>query len=98
MLEDGRYPYTYAADYLRAINPEISRSDMSKIRHMIADVLGISDEDLAKKLADKHLSVEPQVYVFKDEKERIDIPKDAIAFRITTIVGMKMATWLSPKK
>lgn len=96
--KDERYSYTYACDYLRAVNPEISRSEMSQIRHMIADVLKMEDKELAEKLANAYLSVEAQVYVFKDDKERIEVPKNSVAFKINTIAGIKMATWLEPKK
>ncbi len=71
---------------------------MSQIRHMIADVLSMSDEELAIKLAIAYQNVEPQVYAFKDEKERFPIPKNAIAFNIKMVGGMKFATWLEPKK
>jgi hypothetical protein len=52
-MEDSRYPYTYAADMLRLLVPtKLSRSESSQIRHFIAKILNISDEELAKKLAD----------------------------------------------
>lgn len=70
--ESTRYPYTYAADLIRAI-PEkteihgmklgvvLSRSDASKIRQVFAEVLGIDDEELAKKLADFYLEKESKI-------------------------------------
>jgi len=96
--KDSRYPYTYACDYLRAVNPNISRSEMSQIRHMIADVLGISDEELAIKLAMAYQSMETQVHIFKDDKEKFPVPKNAIAFNIKMMGGIKIATWMEPKK
>lgn len=59
----SRYPYTYAADYLREIaleqkeevnflSPKLSRSDASQIRNAIAETIGIDDHELACKLAD----------------------------------------------
>jgi hypothetical protein len=55
---DPRYPYTYACDYIRSATGHdehgnlLSRSDASQIRKRIAEALGISDEELARKLAD----------------------------------------------
>jgi len=60
--DDGRYPYTYAADLVRSWagydkgGMKLSRSDASKIRHKIADILDIDDEKLANKLADYRLA------------------------------------------
>lgn len=55
----SRYPYTYAADYLRGISETlISRCDASQIRHAIAKAIGIDDEILAKKLADAYIEQE----------------------------------------
>lgn len=57
-----KYPYTYAADYIRQIagcneffNTKLSRSDASKIRQKIAKIIGIEDEELAKKLANIYI-------------------------------------------
>lgn len=68
LKEDPRYPYTHAADFIRmipekeyiesigmSIGVKLSRSDASRIRSAIAEVLGIDDEELARKLADKYL-------------------------------------------
>ena len=55
---DGRYPYTYSCDYIRHFGPVsskgvvLSRSDASQIRKGIAEALGLTDENLAIKLAD----------------------------------------------
>lgn len=63
----SRYPYTYAADFLRA-HPEMvpghirkelvvieSRSDASRARQRWAEELGIDDADAAEVLADAYL-------------------------------------------
>jgi hypothetical protein len=58
-MEDNRYPYTHAADYLReqvCSSEGMSRGAASRIRTAIADVIGMDDEDLAKKLADRFLA------------------------------------------
>jgi hypothetical protein len=54
-MEDNRYPYTHAADYLRGYVSDLSRSQSSRIRTAIADAIGMDDEELANKLADKFL-------------------------------------------
>ena len=58
----SRYPYTYACDYLRMetkdhgqLECKMSRSDASRIQSIIADALGMPDEDLAKALADRFI-------------------------------------------
>ena len=52
-MDDTRYPYTYAADLIRMIpDAKLSRSEASRIRQTIAKVIGMDDEELAKKLAD----------------------------------------------
>jgi hypothetical protein len=62
MTEDTRYPYTYAADFLRSVagynaqGTNLSRSDASQIRSKIAEIIGMDDEELAKKLADYYLA------------------------------------------
>lgn len=59
---DGRYPYTYACDLVRgwagygSDGTKLSRADASEIIGNMADVLGITKEDLAGKLADKFLA------------------------------------------
>jgi len=61
MTEDTRYPYTYACDLIRSVaghnadGTKLSRSDASEIRELFSSVLGIGDEELAKKLADYYL-------------------------------------------
>jgi hypothetical protein len=61
-MADTRYPYTYAADFIRAI-PEcgsngviLSRSDAARITERIAEVLGIPKVELCNKLADAELA------------------------------------------
>jgi hypothetical protein len=69
MSEDTRYPYTYACDFVRclaghkdeSIGTKISRCDASKIREGIAKALGMSDEELAKKLADYYKAHEKEI-------------------------------------
>lgn len=61
-MTDYRYPYTYAADFIRTYGPVsregvvLSRSDASKIREAIAETIGMDDKELAAKLADAHLA------------------------------------------
>lgn len=63
-----RYPYTYAADFLRShagiVPDEIagaswrqfpSRGEASRMRRKWASELGMGDEDLARKFADAYL-------------------------------------------
>lgn len=56
--KDTRYPYTYACDLIRSAagynehGTKLSRSDASQIRTLIAEIIGMPDEELAKKLAD----------------------------------------------
>ena len=60
--KDPRYPYTYANDYIRGLagyngdsmygGMKLSRSDAGRIREKMAEVMGVDDEELAKKLAD----------------------------------------------
>jgi len=59
MENDSRYPYTYACDYLRGLvgyggesGMKLSRADASKVRSGIAEVIGMDDAELARKLAD----------------------------------------------
>ena len=55
-IADPRYPYTYAADYLREkVNVPVSRGEMSLLLAYVAAVIDMPDEELAKKLADKYL-------------------------------------------
>ena len=62
MNNDTRYPYTYAADYIRSLagynenGTKISRSDASMIIHDIAKLLQMDGEHLAMKIADAELA------------------------------------------
>ncbi|HBO3494046.1 hypothetical protein P3805_33455 [Pseudomonas aeruginosa] len=60
--EDSRYPYTYACDFIRLVagygegGTKLSRGDASQIRARIAEIIGMKDEELAKKIADHYLA------------------------------------------
>jgi hypothetical protein len=60
---DSRYPYTYAADFLRMrIGNDygkglISRGAAAHATALIADVLNISSEEISKKLADAYIAI-----------------------------------------
>lgn len=64
---DSRYPYTYAADYIRSRvteydadlkiwKPTMSRADAAEARQAVARALGMTDEHLAQKLADQYIA------------------------------------------
>ena len=67
MSTDSRYPYTYAADYVRSLaghgeqGAKLSRSDASQIRSGIALALGMDDVELARKLADHYRANEDAI-------------------------------------
>jgi hypothetical protein len=67
MTKDNRYPYTYAADYVRGLagyganGIKLSRSDASQIRSGIAQAIGIDDADLARALADYYKANENKI-------------------------------------
>ena len=60
--EDSRYPYTYACDFIRGVagygegGTKLSRGDASQIRARIAEIIGMKDDELAKKIADHYLA------------------------------------------
>ncbi|HCF5688150.1 TPA: hypothetical protein NIH14_001830 [Pseudomonas aeruginosa] len=62
MSEDSRYPYTYASDFIRFVagygegGTKLSRCDASQIRARIAEIIGMKDDELAKKIADHYLA------------------------------------------
>lgn len=66
---DSRYPYTYAADYVRGLagynagGTVLSRSDACQIRQGFAKALGMDDAELAQKLADYYRSHEVQDFI-----------------------------------
>lgn len=53
----SRHPYTHSCDFIRGLGPVdktgivLSRSDASQIRSGIAQVIGMTDEELAIKLS-----------------------------------------------
>ena len=65
-MNDSRFPYTYAADFIRQFGPVssegvvLSRSNASQIRQAIANALGIDDEKLASQLANAYLNQDPE--------------------------------------
>ena len=56
-----RYPYTYCADYLRIEVGDDhsqgmpSRAAMARAKALIAEAIGMDEEELASKVADKYL-------------------------------------------
>lgn len=64
---DSRYPYTYAADYLRAFGGvdsggvKMSRSEASQVRCAVAKALGMDDAELAAKLVDYYIANETEI-------------------------------------
>ena len=64
---DSRYPYTYACDLIRTAGGcnssgvKMSRSEASQVREIFAKVLGMEDEELAKKLADYYIENEQEI-------------------------------------
>jgi len=71
--KDPRYPYTYAADFIRSLvgysvnvgypvyRDKLSRSEAAAIHKSIADVLGLDAESVAAKLADHYLANNPNI-------------------------------------
>ena len=58
----SRYPYTFACDAIRAKSESpLSRAQASKIRTFIAEVIGVPDEELAKKIADYYIEHEEEI-------------------------------------
>jgi hypothetical protein len=76
-MTNSRYPYTYAADFIRTHGPVssegvvLSRSDASQIRQAIAEAIGMDDGELAVKLADQQLADEEDVELLKRRAERL---------------------------
>jgi hypothetical protein len=64
MTDDSRYPYTYSCDMIRKLggyvdgSTRLSRSDASQIRQGIAQIIGVSDKNLACVIADFYLANE----------------------------------------
>lgn len=76
-MSDGknssRYPYTYAADYIRGLagmipghGTKLSRADAAHMQTKIAEALGIDREKLSIALADKYLQE-------REELEKINL-------------------------
>ena len=71
---DGRYPYTYAADYLRDFGGcgpgglKLCRADASQIRQAVAKAIGMPDAELACKLADFYKANEDELSTAAAEK------------------------------
>ncbi|THF58050.1 hypothetical protein [Pseudothauera rhizosphaerae] len=67
MENDTRYPYTYAADFLRGLagygegGTKLSRSGASQVLQGIAAALGMDDAELARKLADHYKANEDAI-------------------------------------
>ena len=67
MGNDTRYPYTYAADFVRGLagygegGTKLSRADASQVRQGIAKALGMDDAELARKLADHYKANEDAI-------------------------------------
>ncbi|HCE6244638.1 hypothetical protein ACVSMJ_10960 [Pseudomonas aeruginosa] len=59
--EDPRYPYTYSSDFIRSVagygesGTKLSRSDASQIISSVAGIIGMSVDEMARKLADFYL-------------------------------------------
>lgn len=76
-MNDSRYPYTYACDFIRTLGPVnsggvvLSRSDASRIRAGIAKALGMDDKELAEKLADAQLISESDPAVSEQQVKRL---------------------------
>ncbi len=64
---DSRYPYTHACDLIRSVSGYnkdgccLSRSNASQIRGLIAKIIDMPDEELAKKLADYYLEHDKEI-------------------------------------
>ncbi len=64
MGNDSRYPYTYACDYVRALaefgegGMNISRAAAAQVIIGIAGAIGMSDDELARKLAGLYKATE----------------------------------------
>lgn len=81
----SRHPYTYAADFIRALGPVnsdgvvLSRSEASQIRQGIAAALGMNDEELAIKLSEAE-----QVKTDSDREKEVQRIIAALPYRSTT--------------
>lgn len=80
-MSDGRYPYTYADDFIRSIpnitanGTKLSRSEASQIISKIAEIIGIDRVKIAEKLADYYMA-NPNEYDHMDEFMRLILEKN----------------------
>lgn len=76
-MTDSRYPYTHSCDFIRGLGPVgssgvvLSRSDASRIRQGIATALGVDDEELARKLADRFLEQNEDPVFLENQAKRL---------------------------
>lgn len=56
-VTDSRYPFTYSADYIRSLvgYENMSRSDAANIVSQIAEIIGMDETELKKKIADRYI-------------------------------------------
>lgn len=65
----SRYPYTYAADYLRGFGgfdrrgTRLSRADASQVRQAVSKALGLDDAEVAERLADYYLAHQTELTI-----------------------------------
>lgn len=61
---EGRYPYTYCADFIRSVGPQygispaLSRADASHLKSEIARAIGMDEHEFASKIADAYMKRE----------------------------------------
>ena len=59
--DNGRYPYSYAADYIRGVvgydngEMKLSRADAASIMSEIALILDMDEAELKRKVADEYI-------------------------------------------
>ena len=100
---DSDYPYKYAIDFIRITSPwdeigcGMSRTQGRHILETLSMALGISDKELAEKLADTYLKYEFQVRLLEDNSEKFKFPENAIERKIIDNDEIKWAYWLEPK-
>ena len=101
--EDSDYPYTYACDFILIISPwdeigcGMERAEGRYILKMLSMALGVSDKELAEKLADAYLKYDFQVHLLKDNPEEFEFPENAIGCKVIINDEIKWVYWLEPK-